>query len=77
MYFHLSVGLWQGLDGSLAFAVVLQKCSGSFPVACALPVSQVSVTLGMVVLWKRVSDLTRTCLSKDFIAIMMWQVLAV
>lgn len=58
MYFHLCVGLWQGLDGSLAFAAVPQKCTRSFPVACDLPVSQVSVILGTVVLWKHVSDLT-------------------
>lgn len=77
MYFHLCTGLCLGLGGSLAFAVVPQKCAGSFPVAHHPPVSQVSVMLGMNILWKHVSDLTWTSLSKYFIAIMMWQVLAV
>lgn len=58
LYFYLCVGLWLGLGGSLAFAVVPQKCMGSLPVAHHLPFSQVSVTLGMVVLWKHVSHLT-------------------
>lgn len=58
MYFHLCVGLWLGLGGSLAFAAVPQKCTGSFPIVHHLPVSQVSVTLGMVILWKHVSHLT-------------------
>lgn len=58
MYFHLCTGLWLGLGGSLAFAVVPQECKGSFLLAHDLPVSQVSVMLGMVVLWKHVSDLT-------------------
>lgn len=37
MYFHLCVGLWQGLDGSLALAVVLQKCVESFIVPVTSP----------------------------------------
>lgn len=58
MYFHLCTGLCLGLGGSLAFAVVPQKCAGSFPVAHHPAVSQVSVMLGMNILWKHVSDLT-------------------
>lgn len=75
LYFHLCTELCLG--GSLAFAVFPQKCAWSFPVAHHPPVSQVSVKLHMIILWKHVSDLTWTSLSKYFIAIMMWQVLAV